>query len=327
MRSMVRWLAIVLLAVLAPMGDLAGAQATYPASTITMIVPFAAGGGHDAMARILAQKLSEHFGQSVIVENKPGANGMIGAEYVVRAKPDGYTVLFSSPAEIVVAPAVYKSMPYDPMKDLAPVTLAGTTPLVLVANPSVGVKTLSELIARAKREPGKLSFGTPGQGSSQHLAGAWIAHLAGIDWIHVPYKGAGPATNDILGGHIPFAIVGMAPVLPHIRDRKLVAIAVMTPQRVKWAKDVPTVAETPGMEGFVASHWMGVFLPDHTPPDIVQRLQAGFAAVLVMPDVRERLSGMGIDAVGGSTADFRTYLKDERERFATMFKYTGLKPE
>jgi tripartite-type tricarboxylate transporter receptor subunit TctC len=318
---------MLMMAAVALMAGPAAAQSTYPSSAVTMIVPFSAGGGHDAMARVLAQKLAEYFHQSVIVENKPGANGMIGAEYVVRAKPDGYTVLFSSPAEIVVAPTVYKSMPYDPVKDLAPVTLAGTTPLVLVANPSAGVKTLPELIARAKREPGKWSYGTPGQGSSQNLAGAWLAHLAGIDWIHVPYKGAGPATSDILGDHIPFAIVGMAPVLPHIRDGKLVPIAVMTPQRVKWAKNVPTVAETPGMEGFVASHWMGVFLPAQTPADIVRRLQAGFAAVLAMPDVRERLSGMGIDAVGGSTDDFRAYLKDERERFATMFKYTGLKPE
>ncbi|MEO8977391.1 MAG: tripartite tricarboxylate transporter substrate binding protein [Casimicrobiaceae bacterium] len=322
-----RLLAIVATAYLAVWAPATPAQAAYPSSTITLVVPFSPGGGHDAMARLLAQKVGERLGQTMIVENKAGANGMIGAEYVVRAKPDGYTVLFSSPAEIVVAPTVYRKMTYDPMKDLEPVTLAGTTPLVLVASPSAGVKTLPELIALAKREPGKLSYGTPGAGSSQNLAGAWLAHLAGIDWIHVPYKGAGPVTSDLLGGHIPFAIVGMAPVLPHIRDGTLVPIAVMTPKRVAWAKNVPTVAETPGMEGFVASHWMGVFVPAHTPADIVHKLQSAFAAVLATPDVRARLTAMGIDAVGDTSNEFRVYLAEERDRFAKMFAYTGLSPE
>jgi tripartite-type tricarboxylate transporter receptor subunit TctC len=326
MMRIVRWLTPLFLAVAAIAAPSAGAQA-YPDHTVTMIVPFSPGGGHDAMARLVAQRLGPRLGQTVIVENKPGANGMIGAEFVARAQPDGYTILFSSPAEIVIAPSVYKSMRYDPMKDLAPVTLAATTPLVIVANPGVGVKTLPELIAKAKREPGKLSFGTAGTGSSQHLAGAWLAHLAGIDWIHVPYKGAGPATNDVLGGQIPFALVGMAPVLPHIRAGKLVPIAVTTPERVTWAKDVPTVAETPGMKGFVASHWMGVLVPAHTPPAIVERLQKEFAAVLHEPDVRARLRDMGIDAVGSTSAEFHDYLVAERERFARMYSFTGLTPE
>lgn len=325
--GVVRWLTPMLLSLVVFLPAHGAWAQPFPSHVVTLIVPYSPGGGHDAMARVVAEQLTARLGQPVIVENKPGANGMIGAEFVARAQPDGYTILFASPAEIVIAPSVYKTMRYDPMKDLAPVTLAATTPLVIVANPAVGVKTLPELIAKVKQEPGKLGYGTSGNGSSQHLAGAWLAHLAGLDWIHVPYKGAGPATKDVLGGQIPFAIVGMAPVLPYIRSGKLVPIAVTTPERVQWEKEVPTVAETPGMKGFVASHWMGVFVPARTPAPVVARLQSEFAAVLTQPEMRKRLQDMGIDAVGSSTAEFRHYLVEERARFATMYRYTGLTPE
>lgn len=326
MRTFARLLGSMFAMAAALAGGDALAQA-YPSKTVTLLVPYAPGGGHDAMARIVAEKLGPRLGQTVVVENKPGAAGMIGTEQVVRAAPDGYTLLFSSPAEIVVAPSVYKTMRYDPVKDLTPITQVGDTPLVLMAHPSVGVKTLSELIAKAKKEPGKLSFGTAGTGSSQHLAGAWINNLAGIDLQHVPYKGAGPATNDLLGGNVPLGILGMAPVLKHIQAGRIVALAVMTPKRVDWAKDTPTVAETPGMEGFQANHWMGLLGPAGMPPEVVAKLQAEVAAVLAMPDVRERLRGLGIDPVGSSTEDFRRFLAEERERFAKMFKLTGLKQE
>lgn len=299
----------------------------FPSKLVTLVVPYAPGGGHDAMARLVAEQLGKRLGQSVIVENKSGGNGMIGAEYVARAAPDGYTILFASPAEIVIAPSAYKSMRYDPMKDLAPVTLAGITPLVIVANPSTGVKTLPQLIAYAKANPGKLSFGTAGNASSQHLAGEWINNLAGIDLLHVPYKGAGPATTAVLGGEIPFAIVGMAPVLPHIKAGRLVPLAVTTRARVSWAPDVPTVAETPGMAGFEVSHWMGVFVPSVTPAPIVAKLQAEFAAVLHSPEVRGRLATMGIDPVGNTSAEFRAYLEADRDRFASMYKIAKLTPE
>ena len=326
MRSFARLLGSVFALVAALAGGDALAQA-YPSKTVTLLVPYAPGGGHDAMARIVAEKLGPRLGQTVVVENKPGAAGMIGTEQVVRAAPDGYTLLFSSPAEIVVAPSVYRTMRYDPVKDLTPITQVGDTPLVLMAHPSVGVKTVAELIAKAKKEPGKLSFGTAGTGSSQHLAGAWINNLAGIDLQHVPYKGAGPATNDLLGGNVPLGILGMAPVLKHIQAGRIVALAVMTPKRVSWAKDTPTVAETPGMEGFQANHWMGLLGPAGMPPEVVAKLQAEVAAVLAMPEVRERLRGLGIDPVGSGTEDFRRFLAEERERFAKMFKLTGLKQE
>lgn len=326
MRSFARLLGSVFALLTALAGGDALAQA-YPSRTVTLLVPYAPGGGHDAMARIVAEKLGPRLGQTVVVENKPGAAGMIGTEQVVRAAPDGYTLLFSSPAEIVVAPSVYRTMRYDPVKDLTPITQVGDTPLVLMAHPSVGVKTVAELIAKAKREPGKLSFGTAGTGSSQHLAGAWINNLAGIDLQHVPYKGAGPATNDLLGGNVPLGILGMAPVLKHIQAGRIVALAVMTPKRVDWARDTPTVAETPGMEGFQANHWMGLLGPAGMPPEVVAKLQAEVAAVLAMPEVRDRLRGLGIDPVGSGTEDFRRFLAEERERFAKMFRLTGLKQE
>ena len=307
-------------------GPPASAQSA-PSRVVTLVVPFAPGGGHDSAARIMAPRLAERLGQTVIVENRPGANGMIGADYVAHAKPDGMTILLASPAEIVIAPTAYKSMNYDPMKDLAPVTLAYTTPVVIVANPAVGVRTPADMIALARQKPDGLAYGTPGEGSSQHLAGAWLAHRAGIKLLHIPYKGAGPATNDVVAGHTPLAIVGMAPVLPFIRDGKLVAIAVTSPERVTWAKDVPTVAELPGMAGFAASHWMGVMVPGRTPTDVVQRLNAAFVDVLEMPEARDRLAALGVDPVGDSPAEFRDFLAAEGRRFAEMYKFSGLTPE
>jgi tripartite-type tricarboxylate transporter receptor subunit TctC len=324
--SWLRIFAVLLSAIALFVG--AGANAQQPAKgAMTLVVPFAPGGGHDAVARILAPRLAERLGQSVIVENRPGANGMIGADYVVNAKPDGNTILLASPAETVIAPSLYKSMKYNPFTDLAPVTLADTTPVVIVANPATGIRTMADLIAAAKRGPDGLAYGTPGEGSSQHLGGAWLSHLGGIKLVHVPYKGAGPATNDVVAGHIPLAIVGMAPVLPFIKSGKLNAIAVMSPERVTWAKDVPAVAETPGMAGYAVSHWVGIMVPARTPADIVQRLQAAFAAVLKEPDVRARLTEIGCDAVGDSTAAFKDFLAAERRRFEEMYKFSGLTPE
>lgn len=305
-----------------------GAAAQQPAKgVVTLVVPFSPGGGHDAVARVLAPRLAEKLGHSVIVENRPGANGMIAADLVANAKPDGSTILLASPAETVIAPSLYKSMKYNPFTDLAPVTLADTTPVVIVANPATGIRTMADLIAAAKRGPDGLAYGTPGEGSSQHLGGAWLSHLAGIKLVHVPYKGAGPATNDVVAGHIPLAIVGMAPVLPFIKSGKLNAIAVTSPERVSWAADVPTVAETPGMVGYAVSHWVGIMVSAKTPSEIVQRLQADFAAVLKEPEVRTRLTEIGCDPVGDTTAAFKVFLAAERRRFEEMYKFSGLTPE
>ncbi len=319
--------ASALLAVLAATWAAPAPAQSVPGKPITMVVPYAPGGGHDSMARMVAEQLAARIGQNVIVENRAGANGRIGAEVVARAAPDGHTILFASPAEIVIAPIAYERMPYDPMKDLAPVTLAGITPLVIVAHPSAGVKTWPELVAKAKAEPGKLSFGTAGNASSQHLAGAWLNSLTGIDLQHVPYKGAAPATNDVLGGQIPFAIVGMAPVLPHIKAGKLVPIAVTTRARVKWAGNVPTAAETKGLEDFEVPHWMGVFAPGGTPAGIVTRLRDDIAAVLGTVEFKDRMAKLGVDPVGNTPEEFRAFLVAETEKFRKMYALTGLPPQ
>jgi tripartite-type tricarboxylate transporter receptor subunit TctC len=308
------------------MGALAAPAARAQSRQASVVVGFPPGGAHDSMARILSDPLAERLGRTVVVENRPGAGGMIGADYVVHAKPDGSVILLASPTEIVIAPSVYKSMRYDWTTDLLPVTLAGTTPIVIVANPSIGARTLPEMLALAKQKPEGLAYGTPGESSSHHLAGAWLGQLSGAKLVHVPYKGAGPATNDVVAGHIPLAIVGVSSVLPFIRSGKLLALAVTSRARVEWMKDVPTVAETPGMKGFEATLWEGVFLPAKTPDATVAAVQAAFAAVLAQETVRKQLLEVGTDAVGTSTADFKSFLTEDRARFAKMFSYTGLQP-
>ncbi|MGH6611836.1 MAG: tripartite tricarboxylate transporter substrate binding protein [Burkholderiaceae bacterium] len=314
-------------------GLLGAASALLPSAmaqsgkTVTIVVPFAAGGGHDFTARLLAERLTQRMSQQVIVENRAGANGMIGAEHVAKSAPDGTTILLASPAEVVISQSLYKSMRYDPLRDLAPVTLAGVTPLVIAAHPSVQAKTLEELIALAKRPGSKLGFGTAGTGSSQHLAGAWLNSLAGIDLIHVPYKGAAPAVNDLLGGQIPLAIVGMAPLIAHIKAGKLNAIAVTTKQRVGWFPSVPAVAEAAGLKDFEVSHWMGVLVPAKTPPDIVARLNREFVAVLEMPDVKQTLLQQGVEPVGNTPQQFGAFLASEQKKFAELVKLSGVTPE
>jgi len=279
------------------------------------------------MARIVSGPLSVRLGRTVIVENRPGAGGTVGTEYVVHAKPDGSTILLAAPNEIVIAPSSYKSVRYDWQKDLLPVTLAGTTPIVIVAHPSIGVRTIPELIALAKQKPDGLAYGSPGEGSSHHLAGAWLAQLSGARLVHVPYKGAGPATNDVVAGHIPLAIVGMASVLPFIANGKLVPLAITSRRRLDWMKDLPTVAETPGLDEFEAVLWEGVFVPGGTPEETVASIQQAFAAVLSQEAVRQQLRDAATEPVGSSPSDFKAFLTDDRVRFAKMFASAGLQPQ
>jgi tripartite-type tricarboxylate transporter receptor subunit TctC len=308
-------------------GALAAPAVRAQSHQTSVVVPYPPGGAHDSMARILSGPLAERLGRTVIVENRPGAGGMIGAEYVVHAKPDGSVILLASPTEIVIAPSAYKTMRYDWTTDLLAVTLAGTTPIVIVAHPSLGVHTVSEMLALAKQKPEGLAFGTPAEGSSHHLAGAWLAQLSGAKLVHVPYKGAGPATNDVVAGHIPLAIVGMSSALPFIRNGKLVALAVTSRARLAWMKDLPTVAETPGLAGFEATLWQGVFVPARTPDAIVATIQEAFVAVLTQETVRKQLLEAGIDSLGSSTAEFKSFLTEDRARFARMYSYAGLQPQ
>jgi len=302
------------------------ALAAYPERPVTIVVPFSPGGGHDFTARLMAARLTTELGQQVIVVNKPGANGMIGAQSVAHGPADGYTMLMSSPAEIVISPLLYKDMQYDPHRDLSPVTLAGVTPIALVAHPSIPPGSVAELVEYARRHPGTLGYGTPGTGSAQHLAVEWIARLTGIELLHVPYKGAGPATADVLANQIPLASVGMAPVMPNWKAGKLKVLAIMNPRRLAWLPDVPTASEAPGAGAVDVVQWMGVFVAAGTPRPIVERLNQAYARVLHDPEVRATMLAQGVDAVGDSPQDFSAYLDRERAKYAALVKDSGLTP-
>lgn len=300
------------------------AAAGFPDHALTIVVPFSPGGGHDFTARLVASKLGTHLGQQVVVVNKPGADGMIGTQYVVRSRPDGYTMTVSSPAETVIAPFLYKHMSYDPVKDLQPVTLLSTTPIALVANPSFPPSTVQELVDYVKHHPGKTSYGTPGIGSAHQLAVDWIARGTGIKMLDVPYKGAGPATMDVLSGQIPLASVGMAPVMPQWRAGKLKVLAIMNNKRLPWLPEVPAASETRGAQAVDVYQWMGVFLPAGTPAAVVAKLNAAFAAVLRDPAVKKALIAQGVEPVGNSVEEFSKYLRGEREKYAMLVKQSGI---
>ncbi|MDO8298988.1 tripartite tricarboxylate transporter substrate binding protein [Lacisediminimonas sp.] len=320
MKSLLK-LAVVAFSALVTAG--AAAQA-FPNKPITLVVPFAPGGGHDATARLLSIRLSEKMGQQVLVVNKPGANAMIGAQFVAQSAPDGYTVLIGSPAETVIAHHIYKNMQYAPRTDLAPVTLAATTPIAFVAHPSLGVSTLPELIALAKRSPGKLSYGSPGNGSVHHLVVEMLKMQTKIDLLHVPYKGAGPATNDVLAGQIPLASVGMAPVTPHIAAGKLKALNAFDEKRLPWDKSLPMAAEVSGLKDVIGAQWMGIFVRAGTPAAIIERLNSEFAAVLKTPAMAESLLKIGVQAVGNSPREFLDFLDAEEKKYSAVVRLTGV---
>ncbi len=290
---------------------------------ITVLVPAATGGGHDFTARVIADKLGQQLGQQVVVDNRGGASGSIAGEMAAKSAPDGRTILLSTPSAAVINPYLQKGMRYEPMKDLAPVTLAGITPLVIVAHPSVPAKSLGDVIRLAKAQPGQLVYGTPGPSSSQFIAGAWITSLVKIDMIHAPYKGAGPVTIDVLGGQIPFGIVGMAPVLTHIKAGKLRAVAVLTKKRVSWLPDVQTVSESPGLKDVEVSHWMGVQVSAKTPADVIKRLNKEVVEILRMPDVRDKLMAQGIEPVGNTEQEFAVFLASENKKYAYLVPLSG----
>lgn len=301
-----------------------GAAQSYPSKPIVAVVPAAAGGGHDFTGRVIAEKLGELLGRQVIVENRGGGSATIGTEYVSRAAPDGYTMLISSPSGSVINAHTMK-LRYDTMNDLAAVTLAGITPLVLVGHPSLPAKSLGELIKLAKGQPGQLAYGTPGATSNQAIAGIWLANLAKLDLIMVPYKGAGPATLDAMSGHIPLAVAGMAPVIPHIKSGRLNAIAVMNAKRVSWLPNVAAVSESPGMEGFEVIHWMGVQVPAKTSPEIVKLLNREIVKALKMPDASQKLFNQGVAPVGNTVDEFAEFLRKEDQKYAKLVKLSGMK--
>jgi len=295
----------------------------YPLKPIRVVVPVAAGGATDITARLVGQKMTERFGQPVLVENRPGANEVIGVDAVAKSAPDGYTVLLTAPAAIVVLPHLQK-LPYSVDKDLAPVSLAAVTPLILVVHPSLPVTTVKELIAFAKARPGQLSYASAGNGGVQHLAGELLKISAKIDIVHIPYKGAGPVMQDLIGGQVPVFFSGMPPAMPHVRSGKLRALAVTTTHRSATAPDVPTMEEA-GVPGFDISNWFAYFVPSGTPPDAIGKLNAEIIRALKLQDVKEKLASLGAEAVGSSPEELVKFARAESAKFADLIKISGAK--
>ncbi|WP_241052583.1 Bug family tripartite tricarboxylate transporter substrate binding protein [Achromobacter xylosoxidans] len=297
----------------------AGVQASpWPERPITLIVPYPAGGGVDTAARIYSAAISKPLGRQIVVENRAGASGAIGAQAVVRAAPDGYTFLLSSPAEVLVTPIAGQPLPYDPEKDLTPIAFVGDTPLGIVAHPERGPKSLGELVANSHRPDVKFNYGTPGSGSTMHFAGAAMQAMAGVNWQHVPYKGAAPAVNDVLGGQIDFVITGLPPLVTHIKAGKLTLLAVTSADRSPLFADVPAISELPAMAGYQFTNWLGLFGPARLPPEIGGKLSAAFEDAVKDEAVRQRLQEAGWRAVVLKQEAFGQFLTQERARYRAV---------
>ena len=300
-----------------------GASAqVYPVKPVRMIVPYAPGGTADMLARAVGQKLTASLGQQVIVDHRPGASGMIGADAAAKAAPDGYTLLMAYTAEIAIMPGLMKKMAYDAQRDLAPVTLAAITPMVLVVHPSLPSRTVKDFVALARSRPRELPYASAGSGSPAHLAFEWMQRAANISMTHVPYKGAAPALIDLLGGHVVIYFSGMPPAMPHVRSGKLRALAVSTGKRSPAATDIPTVAEA-GIPGFDVPTWFGVLVPAATPREIVTRLNGAIAQALTAPDVREQMAREGAETSPTSAEAFGEFIRAETVKFAKIIKESG----
>ena len=295
----------------------------YPTKPIRFVSPYAPGGGTDILARLIGQKLSGSLGQPVVIDNRPGAGGVIGTEIVVRSPPDGYTLMLASPSPIVVAPHLHKNLAYDPLKDLAPITLISIVPAILAVHPGLPAKSLKEFVALAKSKPGQLAFSSSGNGGTGHLAGEMLKMMAGVDMVHVPYKGTGPATTAVLSGEVSTSFGNMISLLPHVKSSKLRALAVTTPKRSPVMPDLPTVAET--LPGYSAGPWYGVLAPAGTPATVINRLNQEIVKILRSPEVKENMSGEGADAIGSSPAEFAAHLRAETERWGKVVRQTRMK--
>jgi tripartite-type tricarboxylate transporter receptor subunit TctC len=305
----------------------AGIAQDFPAKSIRLIVPFAPGGGTDLTARTIAQNLSDKLGKPVVVDNRGGAGGVIGADMVAKATPDGYTLLLGSPGPMTINPNLQAKLPYDTLRDFAPVSLATISPFILVVHPSVPVSSVKELIALAKDKPNALNYGSAGNGSVSHLSAEQFKALAGIQLTHIPYKGSSQALIDILSGRLHLQFENLPVVLPHMRSGKLKALAVGTRNRSTLVPEYPTIIEA-GVPGYEASTAFGVLAPAKTPGAIVERLSREMAKALKgAPDVKEALAARGFEPVGSTPEEYGAHLRDELKRYAQVVKTAGIKIE
>jgi tripartite-type tricarboxylate transporter receptor subunit TctC len=299
---------------------------TWPVKPVRIVVPFSPGGFADSSARSIADRLAARLGQAVVIDNRPGAGGNIGAELVAKSAPDGYTLLLGYDGTMVVNPHVYAKLGFDTLKDFAPVTKLGDGAVIIVAHPSLPANNLRELIALAKAKPGTLNFGSSGTGGSAHLACEMLNQRAGIDLIHVPYKGGGQAMADVVGGQIPLVCTAIATAQQFIKAGKLKAIGLSSEKRDPALPEVPTFVES-GLPGFVVNSWVGILAPAHTPRAIVERLQTDIAAVLQLPDVRARYAVLGIDPVGNKPDEYAAQIRADLERWGPVVKKANVRIE
>lgn len=298
-------------------------KSNYPTRTIRILLPFPPGGGSDIVARKLAQKMTEHWGQQVVVDNRPGAVGNIAAEAAANAAPDGYTLFVAASAQLAVNPAIFPKLPFDPVKSFAPISLVGSVPNMLVANPSLPVHSLKEFINFAKARPGQLNYASAGSGSTAHLSVELLKLETGIELVHVPYRGGSLALTDVISGQVPLMSAGMPSVLGHVKAGKLRALGITALRRSPAAPEIPTFSETiPKFESIV---WYGMLAPAGTPADIVEKLNEEVSNILRMNDTRDVFAAQGIDTIGGSPAEFAAYIKSELAKWAVVVKKSGTK--
>ena len=298
---------------------------TYPSKSIRMIMPFPPGGPTDIVGRLVAAKVAEQIGQSVVADSRPGASGNVGLEIASKAPPDGYTIVLSSPV-IALSPLLYGKLNYDPWKDLAPIALVGAVRNVFVIHPSVPAKTLKEFIQIARKNPGKLNYGSGGIGTTTHLAPELLKHLEKIDIVHVPYKGSGLALIGLVSGQVDLEILAVPAALPQIQAGRVRALAVLAPQRSAQLPNVPTAAEQ-GYKDFEISVWYGMLAPAATPREIIGRLNAEFNKMLKAPDMKARMAQNGVEPIGGTPEQFRDYIRSESDRFGKVINAAGIKGE
>jgi tripartite-type tricarboxylate transporter receptor subunit TctC len=298
---------------------------SYPSKPIRIVVPYPPGGFNDTLGRTLAAKFQESWGQPAIVENKPGANTLIGSDHVAKSAPDGYTLLVVA-FPFAVTPSLIRNMPYDTVRDFAPIVLAASSPNLLVVNPQAPVHSVQELIAAAKAKPDGFSYASTGNGSSNHISMELFKSLAGVRIVHIPYKGSAPAVTDLLGGQVQVMFDNVPNVLPHVKAGKLRALATSGSRRSPLAPDVPTVAEA-GVPGYEVNVWFGLVAPAGTPREIVQKLNAEVLKILAMPDVRERFQSQGVEPVGSTPEQFGEHIRGQMAKWAKVVQDAGVKAE
>jgi tripartite-type tricarboxylate transporter receptor subunit TctC len=299
---------------------------SYPNKTIRIIVPFASGASNDIVARLMAPKLSEGLGQSVIVDNRPGAGGILAGEIVANAAPDGYTFLMGSPGPLIVNPLLYPKLPYQPARDFAPVSLVSVVPMILLVNQNVPAKSVNELITLARSKPGQLTFASTGIGSVPHLSAELFKLLAKVELVHVPYKGSSAVLTDVIGGQIQVFFDNMASALPYVKSDRVRALGITSPKRSSILPELPTMIEA-GVPGYESASWNGLVVPAKTPKATIDRFYGELSKVLKTPDIREKILGLGAEVSGNTPAEFARYMDQETQRWGRVVREANIKPE